>query len=194
MNAIGKTVFTLLVGTVIGFVSGYIYSNKVNSDKFEQELKDYKEEYERDHNPNPEEKPEEKDIPESVINSVKEMQSVVSQKREKAQKAYNNILKKEGYSDMNLEESNNPNPFIIPPEKFFTDEPPKGYHRLTVFYDSESGAVYDEGGDYAWEDDDEFGMDNLHKFDEAPITELYVQNDVSKTQYEIVLEDPSTIS
>lgn len=180
MNNFIKFLAGLAIGAVVGAIGGYIYADKKLANKFDEEIEEYKEylEYAYEH------PKKEEDIPESVIESTKKMQEAI--RKAEAKKDYHNIVKKEGYNEM---DDLTKRPHQITAIDWYDHDAPEGYTRVELEYDYDTGIAF-ANGDLEQDYSEECGRDNLNILDETCCYDLYVQNDETKTQFHIVPMDP----
>ena len=131
-----------------------------------------------------------KQIADEEINSVKELYKKESQEiREDADKEvmnkYDEILDSNGYRNYSKKESKEEEdlnkPYVIAPEEFEEND----YDTVTLFY-FEDDVVTDEQHNIIDNIDELIGDDALNHFGEYEDDSVFVRNDVTKTDYEIL--------
>lgn len=187
MNGFVKSLVAFVAGTIVGGVVAYIYADKKKAEEFEQELEAYKKEYEQTRvettlestNDNEEEPLPE--IPEDVLNNVKEMQAGIRKTRVN----YNKIIDESEYDTM--EETK---PYLVDADIYFTDAKMYAdYDRIELYFNPEDYELFTADGELIEDPEELVGMKNLSDLVERVATELYICNPDKETLYNVCIEE-----
>lgn len=135
------------------------------------------------------------DIPQSVLDSAAQMRAVIRDSGNNSNKVrYNKIIEEGGYDMQDNKESKIENgvklPYVIAADDYFN---PMGsmadFERQRIWYDQNTGEVYDDDGQYIFDTDEVVGRENLEGFDTG-IDTIFVCNEGMKMLFEIANDDP----
>lgn len=222
MNDFAKYIVGFIAGAITAGIGVYIYQEKRLTKEFEEELKNYKESLltEADiREAEKEEKPfsKEEDIPESVLNAVKEMQGKVqrveptgpneskeirddirSSKNNRTQ--YNGIAKGDKNAiDISRTDIKGTNEEVSKlPVQITEDEYNEnrwGYTQHELYYDEDKMTCFDENGTMVEDYEIMVGKNNLDSMIEIDrrgryvVNDIYVRNDGCKELYWVQMDN-----
>ena len=129
--------------------------------------------------------------PEEIVEEEDEEESEEEEYDDSEYFIYEDMLEAEGYTPVEKgddEDLNYPDPYRIPPEEFGEGEFGKdNYETVSLTY-YEDGVVEDEDGNVLEDDEIErlIGKDSLNHFGEYEDDSVFVRNDNTKRDYEIL--------
>ena len=128
------------------------------------------------------------DIPQAAIDAAAAMNAVVRDGGRNERTDYTKAVVEEGYM---MAEETGKKPYVITADDYFN---PMGkqaeYERKRVYYDSESGEIYDEDGNYLEDTDSSIGYFNCTGISEGNQNTVFVCNEAEGMLYEVCNDDP----
>ena len=164
-------VVTFAVGAVVVFAASYLLLKKKYEEITREEIESVKKTFENYHNPDGESESE-------VVKNVDSDKFENGATKEEIE-SYKKIAKEYVAANRVVKE-----PYQIPPEEFSEKE---GYKIESLTYYSD-GVLADDTGDIIHNINDTVGKDFASYFGEYSDECVYIRNDTSKTDYEILLD------
>ena len=173
MKSILSNLFIFAAGAIVGSVVTW----KILKKKYEQIAQEDCEPVEEEIVEEPED--ENNTSTETPINNKPDLKDYISKLKEEGYFDYGNVDNNE-----EEEETDTERPYVITPEEFGEND---GYERVSLTYYAD-GYLTDELDNVIEDVDDVVGEDSLGHFGEYEDDSVFVRNDRTKTDYEILLD------
>lgn len=167
-----KTVLIFAMGATIGAVVSWRMAKNKYEAIAEEDIKSVKEAF--------------KNMVEDVSKDIFTENGNLTDKDKEFKKRYNAIINNNRYSNNDKEvKMDKKRPCVISPEKFGEDDE---YDTVTLYYYAD-GLLADDSDNLIEDIDNVIGFDSLKTFGDYEDDAVYVRNDVTKCDYEILRDD-----